>query len=85
MKVNTEFPPIIDYKRRHFLNKSIEDSTDDELLDALNKCYTGMKYFPTNDGSLIGIEIRHCANVYEKELYLRGQSLKLVFDDNTNF
>lgn len=78
----TEFEPIINYKRRHFLNKKIEDSTDDELLDALNKCYAGMKYFPPYN--IIGTEIRNCADIYEYELYLRGRILKLVFDDNSD-
>ena len=72
---------VPEFKRQHFLNKSIGDSTDDELIDALNKCYVGMQYFPIYDGSIIGTEIRHCANMYEKELYLRGRSLKLVFDN----
>lgn len=70
---------VPDFERRHFLNKSIEDSTEDELIGALNKCYAGMQYFPTYN--IIGIEIRHCANIYENELYLRGRLLKLVFDD----
>lgn len=70
---------VPDFERHHFLNKSIEDSTDDELINALNKCYTGMRYFPIYE--IIGIEIRHCSNIYEKELDLRGRRLKLVFDD----
>lgn len=76
---------VPDFERQHFLNKPIKDSTDDELLDALNKCYDGMRYFPTYDGSIIGIEIRHCADIYELELDRRGRILKLVFDDNVNF
>jgi hypothetical protein len=72
---------IADFERRHFLNKSIEDSTDDELLDALNKCYVGKRCFPPSDGSIIGSEIRHCYNLYEAELYNRGRIIKMVFDD----
>lgn len=69
---------VPDFERRHFLNKSIKDSTDDELMDALNKCYAGMPYFPPYN--IIGIEIRNCCNLYEFELFNRGRKLKLVFE-----
>ena len=65
----------------HYIDKQVRDCTDEELLEALNKCYSAMYLFPTNDGSGIGIEIRNCANVYDEVLYRRGRRIKLVFDD----
>ena len=83
MIASSWFPcPIgINLSRMHFINKPVPECTDDELLEALNKCYMGMECFPTNDGSGIGIEIRNCANIYDEVLHRRGRRIKLVFDD----
>lgn len=67
------------FEIRHFLNKSVTQSTDEELIEALNKCYRAMEFFPLH-GCTVGSEIRHCYNVYEAELLNRGKKVKLVID-----